>query len=379
MALLSKLKYSLWTDKPMDDFEDSELDVQLWTAALNELRTKMGGRDMCVYSTVPWLFEECYLYRRVREAMVIPHRATALGVSEPLDPFAQKKHTAWAQSAAPVATATERYRKSRQDERSYDEQLAGLILASLWGNRNDLSLHINTAVDNSAVETDVTEYSSSHVLVDHVSAIVECVKDIGDESARIDIILDNAGFELFNDLLLADHLTRAGKNVKVYLHVKQFPWFVSDATETDVMQTIDEMRRSENEDSQWLGGRLKENLASQKWVITTHTFWTLWNDYHHMESVAPDLFAELSKSQLLIFKGDLNYRKLLGDRPFPAREAFADCAPKFGSAPYCALRTNKSEVICGLSEETLASVSDGPNNDWMVTGDYGVVQFYPAP
>jgi len=41
-----------------------------------------------------------------------------------------------------------------------------------------------------------------------------------------------------------------------------------------------------------------------------------------MRERAGDLYAELERSQLLIFKGDMNYRKLVGDRDWPHNIAF---------------------------------------------------------
>lgn len=48
-----------------------------------------------------------------------------------------------------------------------------------------------------------------------------------------DIILDNAGYELFNDLVFADFLIWSGIAEKVVFHGKNMPWFVSDVTLTD--------------------------------------------------------------------------------------------------------------------------------------------------
>lgn len=54
-----------------------------------------------------------------------------------------------------------------------------------------------------------------------------------------DIILDNAGYELFTDLCLADYLVTYKFVNIVRFHGKAIPWFVSDVTNQDFTTTID--------------------------------------------------------------------------------------------------------------------------------------------
>ena len=83
------------------------------------------------------------------------------------------------------------------------------------------------------------------------------------------------------------------------------------------------------------------------------------------------------KVALVICKGDLMYRKLLGDRTWNTVEKFPDILSYFPS-PVVALRTCKSPLAVGMmpgQENTVAEVS--PN--WMVNGEYGMVQFSATP
>jgi hypothetical protein len=43
-------------------------------------------------------------------------------------------------------------------------------------------------------------------------------------------------------------------------------------------------------------------------------YWTLPYDYAAMAARDPRLYADLGGAALVVFKGDLNYRKLVGDR-----------------------------------------------------------------
>ena len=44
---------------------------------------------------------------------------------------------------------------------------------------------------------------------------------------RVDIVLDNSGFELVTDLMMGDWLLSTGHVKEVVFHPKNMPWFVS--------------------------------------------------------------------------------------------------------------------------------------------------------
>ena len=64
------------------------------------------------------------------------------------------------------------------------------------------------------------------------------------ESGRggtIDIVMDNAGFELISDLCLSEFVVAANLATEVRLRVKCQPWFVSDTMERDIWWLLDQM------------------------------------------------------------------------------------------------------------------------------------------
>ncbi|MCZ7669259.1 MAG: damage-control phosphatase ARMT1 family protein [Chloroflexi bacterium] len=70
---------------------------------------------------------------------------------------------------------------------------------------------------------------------------------------RIDLIADNAGFELAADLCLVDYLLKSETAVTVHLHLKAHPTFVSDALIKDVEATITFLAGDEDADMRLVG------------------------------------------------------------------------------------------------------------------------------
>ena len=92
-----------------------------------------------------------------------------------------------------------------------------------------------------------------------------------------------------------------------------------------------------------------------------------------MWELPSDLSQDLSRSDLIISKGDANYRRLLGDRQWDFTLPFHQVVD-YLSVPLAALRTLKAELAVGLD---LDQIRETYNQDptWMVDGKWGVVHF----
>ena len=95
-----------------------------------------------------------------------------------------------------------------------------------------------------------------------------------------------------------------------------------------------------------------------------------------LHSEAPDLFQYLSESDLVIFKGDLNHRKLTYDCHAPLDTPFSiaigPLASEAGCPPICSLRTIKSDVVVGIPTG-LGEKLDEEEPGWKISGKYAVV------
>lgn len=94
-----------------------------------------------------------------------------------------------------------------------------------------------------------------------------------------------------------------------------------------------------------------------------------------MKQIDRNLYNSLEESKLLIFKGDLNYRKLVGDMNWVHTEKFEVALRGFNPAPLVTLRTIKADVVVGLKPGQAEEVMK-LDKDWLTTGKYAVVSCY---
>lgn len=251
----------------------------------------------------------------------------------------------------------------------------------LWGNKCDLS--ISGASDNYQTADPILQLPTLRpgILIDDSAATWQLITDTNAKKpndVRIDIILDNAGFEFFTDLCLAVFLVDTKLASVVRLHGKCIPWFVSDVTTADFSWMIEQLG-VESETSGDLVDfvkRLKHDLLVGAITFEVHTFWTLPQDFNEMQTVSPDLYASLQKSDLVFFKGDLNYRKLIGDRKWNSTTPFETAVRGFRPAPFCALRTIKCDIQVGLRDGQFEEMSN-IEPKWMKSSTFAVIQYLP--
>ena len=318
--------------------------------------------------TVPWFFAETYFYRRIVEATGYLS-APCPGV----DPFAPQKSLSPDDDADALSALAERLALSPDDRHASGDDadpagLEALLTTALWGNQADLSMWPGDDRPDAAEER-----SAEKILADDRRRCAEWVCDRAPLS-RVDLIIDNTGFELLTDLALAAFLLDRHLAKTVVLHAKSHPTFISDATTGDVSQVIEALAGHDDLAIRRLGKRLADDAQSDRLRVTEHLFWTSplpgWG-------LPPDLFDTLATSDLLISKGDANYRRWLGDRhwsPTDDLHAVLDYAP----APLLLLRTLKSEVIAGLSPAAVER-AEAHDPDWQISGEHAVAPFIDTP
>jgi hypothetical protein len=301
---------------------------------------------------VAWLYAECYLYRRI---------ATIFAPTthwKRYDVFSKQKMSTFRSSRPAVLELASRYndlvkqlnsadsplKSGTEEEREAAEKILFIEMCEicLWGNATDLSLLTNLSYEDiqKLQGSDARKANEKNILVNDFSAAFSCLKEAqksGAKERRVDIVLDNAGFELFVDLVLAGYLLQSGLATHIVLHPKDIPWFVSDVVPKDFSDLLTVLVNaksfyetpSEDDESrgvkpQPLSEQEAQNLEGlfQNWstlyaegsiVLRPNAFWTEGGSYWRLPGTAPKLYEDLKQSELVIFKGDLNYRKLTAD------------------------------------------------------------------
>nr|WP_272506570.1 damage-control phosphatase ARMT1 family protein [Salinibacter ruber] len=314
---------------------------------------------------VPWFFGETYFYRRLLEATGY-FRA---GAGRQADPFTDQKEQGLAHTEARIEALAQRRSRARDEGDETRSVLTRLLRSALWGNQADLSMW---TADEEGPGHRHPEQAEEHLLVDDTSAALAQLEG-RDRPARVDVWADNAGFELVSDLALVDGLLAAEAVGQVTVHLKAHPTFVSDATVDDVHATLATLADADEAAVRALVGRLHGALAAGRLRLRDGWVWT--SPLRARELPAP-VRAEMARSDLLISKGDANYRRLLGDRQWAFTTPFAEASAPL-PVPVLALRTHKSEVAAGLSAAQVDRLDD-EEPDWAVNGEWGVMQFAPA-
>ncbi len=331
----------------------------------DQWRTYLAGYEGQNWLQPPWFVVEHYFYRRIIDAVGY----FQMGAGNGLDPFLASKKTGLEQSKTAISELAKRLESWLSFAEPTQEILKSILFADLWGNQADYSLWPADADEEQKPDHGDGVNASEFLLADDSSVFVDFIFQQSQRISCIDFLIDNAGMELLCDLVFVDYLLTANIAKKVQFHLKAHPTFVSDALPKDVEESVAYLEVADSSDVQKLGSRLRKHLDSKRLLMRPSFFWNSPLDGWLMPE---DLRADLDKANLVFSKGDAHYRRLLGDRHWPDTTPFSDIVSYF-PAPLVALRTLKSELVCGLQTgqaEKVATIDP----EWMINGRWGLVQ-----
>ncbi len=345
--------------------EERQREYAEWKQLLQPFVTKGD-----TWLSAPWLVTEFYLYRLLMQALGYWDPSSA---GYKFDPFAKQKRAGLLSSvgsAEPMLAKLPTMPKTKE----------GITLAAafaLWGNKMDLSLWpADAANSNVDVFSTILASASENLLHDDSAALSNlCDKLRQKGGGMVDIIVDNAGFELVTDLALAQYLVESGIAKVVTFQLKSHPTFVSDALEKDLRETVEHyatLDATQYPSAQASGLIWQGFLDSGSWQCHEDNFWV--QPFAMWEMTEPLRTDMKERCDLAFVKGDANYRRLLGDRMWDFTAPFADVVGAYFPCPVCALRTLKAELGCGMDAKQVEKAKSLDTN-WLVNGRFGVVHF----
>ena len=261
------------------------------------------------------------------------------------------KHESYRAELAKLFLESADYTKIQDEKERLLKQksdLHSILHFSLTANTGDLSQLEKQTSDDVKILHDDTEF---------------CFSFLQERThKRFDIICDNSGAELFSDIYLAVFMLVHKYVKKVVLHIKPYPFFVSDATFDDFGKMLGILTKDGCNEN------LIKYLHEGKIEVVTHKFWA-----------EPKYFDELpiselgfNKSDLLIVKGDLNYRRLVSDKKRKTADPFSNaCLIK--KTPVIAPRVLKSDVLVGI-EPVFEAMAENEDKKFKTDGKWGVIQ-----
>jgi hypothetical protein len=313
----------------------------------------------------PWFFVETYFYRRILEATGY----FQAGPGFQRDPYIHQKREGIEAGQDSIRSTANKLNQWLADQgRDNRGVIIDLLMMAVWGNQADLSMW--PAGGKEAGPNHQEGQQQTHLLVDQTVGLGDYLCSLQAQAARVDILADNAGLELAQDLFLMDFLLSSKLAQVAYIHLKPHPTFVSDAMIKDVLKTISSFKEDQDIELRAFGQRLQSHLDTQRLRLTEHYFWTSPLSGWEMP---PALKKEIGRSDLFISKGDANYRRLLGDRHWPHTTPLEKIL-RYMPAPLATLRVLKSEVAAGHPPGQPEEMAD-IDPKWLTDGQWAVIQF----
>lgn len=326
---------------------ESAPDRDFWQTAIEPFRDRS-------WLDLPWYPAEAFFYRRVLECT----RYFQPGPWHLFDPYAATKATEWRPDAAPHQVAAALAGVPDEPRGRFE----ALLHHSLWGNRTDLSYNVALDVGRPAHPDADRDY----LLVDDTARLWDYLT--ARPRRRLVLITDNAGTELLMDLALVDWLLQAQLVAEVVLHLKPQPFFVSDAMPVDVEAGLGSLQHAGVAGCA-LQARLNEHRLAGQLQLFSHWFYATCLCYFQLPD---DLRRMLAEADLVLLKGDVNYRRVVGDVHWPPTTPYPHATAYF-PAPLANLRTLKGELITGLADGQAEALYE-QDIDWLVNGRRGVIQ-----
>lgn len=404
---LIEFREEILANTPLRKFTEQEIAIANIPLSFNETLDETADINKSWISS-EWLFTEVYMYRRIN----VLFKSKKSPFWQEFDIFDRLKQSTFKASLHGVVELAIRYKKLSHELQSLDlssgesQEVLKILFkefteVSLWGNATDLSLLTSISLEDikSIQGAKAREASESKIVVNDTDKAWDALISSKPGNRRVDFVLDNSGFELYADFLMGAFLLRSKLASKCIFHAKDMPYMVSDVMMKDFETLLKDLEdrdffpvTSGSEDDLALNDLatdIRDFIKEGSFEFRTDSFWTTELDYWNIDPSekkyhGAEIHNDFTKSNLVIFKGDLNYRKLTGDRTWPRTTSWeAAIGPlAHNGVPTLSLRTCKATVQVALPEgkdEELSAVWEkdhpGQGSWWCCSGKWAVICF----
>ena len=306
-------------------------DAKFWNQDINNISGGFIGKNW--NDPIPQMESISYLYRLILE--IVDYWDTGN------DPFAKTKDKELETTLNNMPAILTKLEQSKNP-------LSFLLLNSLWENNFD---PINPVSEG------------QELLVNDIDIAVKNIQS--DKINVIDFECDNAASEIAADLILIHYLLKNKVVKKVNLRVKNYPILISDAILTDVNKTIEAFSTSPDERARNIGNELKQflELGTLNPVVSKTSTTGTALKYH---------VSEYQESDLIILKGDVNYRRITENRYWGFDTNINDIIPD-NLKPVLIIRTIKNQVAIAAIKKLVEKLLK-IDSEWCRKGLGGSVQ-----
>jgi hypothetical protein len=139
----------------------------------------------------------------------------------------------------------------------------------------------------------------------------------------------------------------------------------------DILFTLEVLKSDPTAGIRALAQRLEGFLSSGRLKLRDDPYWSTCLMFRRMPK---DLCNDLAQSDLVILKGDVNYRRVLDDRHWDYTTTLEKAGSYF-PASFLLLRTLKGELMVGLNPGQAEKImADDPT--WLINGKRGVIALF---
>lgn len=238
-----------------------------------------------------------------------------------------------------------------------------------------------------------SDFNSVYPHINHSKKFwIEYMNDVANKNVHI--IVDNFGIEFLSDLVLGYCLKIKGACTVTY-HVKHLPIFVSDVVENDqilmfetLKKLLSESKENEEKKTDYINAlNSLENMAKESFRFKANYFFNMPFGFAELQpnklkierpdalKLIKETYSIFTGEDLLIIKGDLNYRRLVEDKLWNHRVKTSSRI-KYATAPMLVIRSYKSSVVMDCSSAKVKSLVSEYGPDWKTDGQVGAILFF---